>query len=146
MRELVPDYMVPAMFVRLESFPLTDNGKIDRKSLPSPMRDDAGASEAKKKPQTEAEETLASICAQVLGVSAIGVDEDLMDLGADSIHLFQITARATQKGLPVSAKLLWSHRSVEKICAAINSTVSVPKKESTIRPRSRDRYRVPVAE
>jgi acyl-coenzyme A synthetase/AMP-(fatty) acid ligase/aryl carrier-like protein len=148
MRELVPDYMVPAMFVCMDVLPLTDNGKIDRKALPSPTRDEAGAGNPTKKPQTYMEETLASICAQALGVTTVGVDEDLMDLGADSIHLFQITARATQKGLPVTAKLLWSHRTVERICAAMESTpaVSSVRQDSTIRPRSRERYRVPVAE
>lgn len=147
MRELVPDYMVPAMFVRMESFPLTDNGKIDRKALPSPTREDAGEGGTAKKPQNQMEEILASISAQVLGVNSVGVNEDLMDLGADSIHLFQITARATQKGLPVSAKLLWSHRTVEKICAAMeNISAASSTREPAIRPRSRERYRVPVVD
>ncbi len=147
MRELVPDYMVPAMFVRMDRFPLTDNGKIDRKSLPAPVRDEAAASSIAKQPQTPMEAALAAICAQVLAVASVGTDEDLMDLGADSIHLFQITARATQKGLPLTAKLIWSHRSVEKICAAMATEPAVSiVTETTIRPRSRERYRVQVAE
>ncbi len=147
MRELVPDYMVPAMFVRMDRLPLTDNGKIDRKALPAPARDESASSASLQQPQTPMETTLASICAQVLGVTAVGTDQDLLDLGADSIHLFQITARGAQKGLPLTAKLLWSHRTVEKICAAME-TVSTANtlKESTIRPRSRERYRVPVTE
>ena len=147
MRELVPDYMVPAMFVRMDRFPLTDNGKIDRKALPAPVRDEAVSTADVKQPQTPSEETLVTICAQVLGAAAVGTDDDLLDLGADSIHLFQITARATQKGLPLTAKLIWSHRTVEKICSAMAAASAVSAtKESTIRPRSRDRYRVPVAE
>ena len=147
MRELVPDYMVPAMFIRMDRLPLTDNGKIDRKALPAPMRDESATNASVKQPQTPMEATLASICAEVLGVKTVGTDDDLMDLGADSIHLFQITARASQKGLPLTAKLLWSLRTVEKICTAMEGTSAVSVvKESTIRPRSRERYRVPVAE
>ncbi|MFW8643126.1 hypothetical protein ACOJBO_11810 [Rhizobium beringeri] len=68
---LLPDYMVPSAFVRLEALPLTMNGKLDRKALPVPD-DDAYARQAYEAPQGEIETLLAGIWAELLGVERVG--------------------------------------------------------------------------
>ena len=65
LRSKLPDYMIPQHFVELEEFPMTANGKIDRKSLPSPMG--LEREEEKEVPNTEMEKKVASIWAEVIG-------------------------------------------------------------------------------
>ncbi|MCG1048865.1 hypothetical protein, partial [Mycetohabitans sp. B6] len=63
----LPEYMVPSAFVRLDAWPLTPNGKLDRRALPAPD-DEARAHQAYEAPQGELETTLAAIWAELLGV------------------------------------------------------------------------------
>ena len=91
----LPDYMVPAQIMVLEEFPLTSSGKIDRKALPAPVF----AATPFRAPQTQTEEILAGIFAQVLGLERVGVDESFFDLGGDSILSMQVVARARAAGL-----------------------------------------------
>ena len=85
----LPDYMVPAAFVRLEAFPLTPNGKIDRKALPSP--DDAAyRREAYEAPQGEIEVVLAAIWAEQLGIERISRNDDFFNLGGHSLLAIRV--------------------------------------------------------
>ena len=98
----LPDYMVPAAFVILSAFPLTPNGKIDRKSLPEP--DYTERQTAYKTPLTETEKKLAGLFSAVLSVGSIGVDENFFELGGDSIISIQLVSRARQEGLHFTPK------------------------------------------
>jgi amino acid adenylation domain-containing protein len=80
----LPAYMVPSTVTILESFPLTDNGKIDRKSLPEPTRERSEERELVA-PRTELERKLVSIWERELDISPIGVRDNFFDLGATSI-------------------------------------------------------------
>ncbi|VTT28653.1 enterobactin synthetase component F [Klebsiella pneumoniae] len=77
--------MVPSAFVRIESFPLTENGKLDRKALPAP-RMDAFAYVAFEAPLGEIEVTLAGIWSELLGVEQIGRHDNFFALGGHSTH------------------------------------------------------------
>jgi amino acid adenylation domain-containing protein/thioester reductase-like protein len=77
----LPEYMVPSQIVVLDEFPLTSSGKIDRKALPAPVF----AATPFQAPQTQTEQIVAGIYAQVLGVERVGVDESFFDLGGDSL-------------------------------------------------------------
>ncbi|WP_156656064.1 non-ribosomal peptide synthetase, partial [Mycobacterium sp. 852002-51971_SCH5477799-a] len=85
--ERLPGYMVPTL-VSLEALPLTPNGKVDVRSLPAPGHT-AGQYRA---PSTPAEETLARIYADVLGIDRVGVDDSFFDLGGDSISAMRVIA------------------------------------------------------
>ncbi len=102
----LPDYMVPALWVRMECMPLNANGKIDRRALPQP--DLAVLTQAREYVPAQAHEqqVLASIWQDVLQVERIGLTDNLFELGADSIHLFQITARSVQAGITLTASQL----------------------------------------
>jgi len=85
LRELLPDYMVPGSFLVLDALPLTPNGKVDRRALPA-MEQEAPASRREYvAPRTEIEETLATLCAEALGVEKLGVYDDFFELGGDSL-------------------------------------------------------------
>jgi amino acid adenylation domain-containing protein len=88
LRQRLPEYMIPANFVFLESFPLNSNGKIDRRALPIPPVPFAGA--AGSEPTDPIEEQLIGIYRSVLGVSDIGVNDDFFDLGGHSLTAAQL--------------------------------------------------------
>ncbi len=119
----LPDYMIPTGWVRLAGMPTTANGKLDRKALAHaagqpPVAAVRPGTRAATPPRTASETLLAGIWATVLNRAEVGVDDDLFDLGADSIHIFQITARANREGLPLAAKDLLRLRTVARVCSA----------------------------
>ncbi len=91
-RGRLPDYMLPAAFVRLEKIPLTPNGKVDRKSLPVPGEQDIVTDGRSHPPATPAEERLAAIWRKVLGLSSIGRHDKFFDLGGTSLLAVKVFA------------------------------------------------------
>ncbi|MGE5827889.1 MAG: MFS transporter, partial [Micromonosporaceae bacterium] len=92
LRDRLPDYMVPAAFVRLAALPLSANGKLDRARLPRPEPAPAPAT-ATVPPRTETERALAEIWCAVLGIDRVGIDDDFFALGGHSLLLTQVAAR-----------------------------------------------------
>ncbi len=92
LQQTLPDYMVPSAFVGLDAWPLTPNGKIDRRALPAPThRPELGTDYVM--PQTEAERHLASIWREVLQVDQVGIHDNFFDLGGHSLLLPQIYSK-----------------------------------------------------
>ncbi|MGP8300094.1 amino acid adenylation domain-containing protein [Streptomyces inhibens] len=115
-REVLPEHMVPSVFVPLEGLPLNANGKVDRRALPAPdIRRDEGS--ARIAPRTPAEETLARIWSEVLGVTDIGVEDNFFDLGGDSILSLQVVARARAAGLRLTAKQTFLRQTIADLAA-----------------------------
>ncbi|MFE1786275.1 phosphopantetheine-binding protein, partial [Streptomyces sp. NPDC059506] len=79
----LPDYMVPATVVLLDTIPLTVNGKIDREALPEPVIEAPGGEYTA--PRDATEQAVTEVFAEVLGVERVGVHDDFFDLGGDSI-------------------------------------------------------------
>ncbi|HEV2757814.1 MAG TPA: amino acid adenylation domain-containing protein, partial [Actinomycetota bacterium] len=112
----LPDYMVPAHFVVLDELPLTPNGKLDRAALPAPEgRPELEAPYAPAR--TPAEEVLAAIWCEVLGLERGGIHDNFFERGGDSSLSIQIVARANAAGLGLTPRLLFQHQTVAALAA-----------------------------
>ncbi|MGW0927659.1 non-ribosomal peptide synthase/polyketide synthase [Streptomyces sp. NPDC002644] len=115
---VLPEHMVPSAFTVLDALPLTTSGKLDKRALPAP---DFGGGTARGEhvaPRTPAEETLAAIWAEVLGVARVGVTDNFFELGGDSILSIQAVSRARAAGLPLSSQDVFRHQTVADLAAA----------------------------
>ncbi|MBD2040610.1 non-ribosomal peptide synthetase [Microcoleus sp. FACHB-672] len=92
----LPDYMVPATFVMLESLPLTPNGKVDRKALPSPEKTRLELGSTFIASRTPQEQQLADIWANVLGVQKVGIDDNFFELGGHSLLATRLVAKVRE--------------------------------------------------
>ena len=102
----LPEYMVPAAFVKLERMPLTPNGKVDRKALPAP-EGDAYAVQGYEAPQTETEEVLAKIFADVLKLERVGRHDNFFALGGHSLLVLMLIERMRRIGLQADARTIF---------------------------------------
>jgi acyl carrier protein len=91
--QALPDYMIPSAFVFLPTLPLTPAGKVDRRVLPPPSSGRPSLATAFIAPRNALEARLASIWEEVLPVAPIGVDDDFLSLGGDSLQAFSVISR-----------------------------------------------------
>ncbi|HWM91854.1 MAG TPA: amino acid adenylation domain-containing protein [Thermoanaerobaculia bacterium] len=104
LRERLPEHMIPSAFVLLEDFPLSPNGKVDRKALPAPESVRHAAEREHVAPRTPAEQALAAIWREILGVERIGAGDSFLDLGGHSLLATQVIARV-RDGMGVELSL-----------------------------------------
>jgi amino acid adenylation domain-containing protein len=93
LRQRLPDYMVPGLFVPLADMPLTPNGKVDRRALPAPDWSRSVDTTVYEPPRTAAEEMLAAIWREVLRVEQVGAFDDFFAIGGHSLLATQVVAR-----------------------------------------------------
>jgi natural product biosynthesis luciferase-like monooxygenase protein len=89
----LPPYMIPSAFVVLEALPLTANGKVNRKALPAPDRDRQEAASAYVAPASDLERVIGEVWQQLLGLAQVSTQDNLFDLGANSLLMVQANGR-----------------------------------------------------
>jgi len=122
-----PDYMIPSAFVTLDALPLTPNGKVDRRALPAPSEARPAMREAYVAPRDAVEEVVAGIWAEVLGLEAVGVNDDFFELGGHSLLVMQAISRIRdtfQLELPPS--IIFDINTVAQLSEAIRAREAVP--------------------
>ena len=132
----LPDYMVPTAFVALEKLPLTPNGKVERRALPAPASM-VPSTHSVIAPRTPQEKRLADIWKHVLGHEAISVEDNIFDLGGDSILIFQITSRANEAGLALSPLQVFRHPTIAELANLIEPVRENGNLLTTLAPISR---------
>ena len=121
LKERLPDYMVPAQLVVLESFPLTQNGKIDRKALPAPTYEDASVTQDDASPRTEMEQALSKIWTDLLKLDRIGVHDDVFELGATSLMVLSAVTRIRSiVGVAIEMHVLFENPTVAQMADALD--------------------------
>ncbi|WP_458737095.1 non-ribosomal peptide synthetase [Pseudomonas chlororaphis] len=115
LKEHLPDYMVPAYLLFLEALPLTPNGKLDRKALPKV--DAQQLQQVYVAPQSELEQQIAAIWADVLKLEQVGVTDNFFELGGDSIISIQVVSRARQAGIRFTPRDLFQYQTVQGLAA-----------------------------
>jgi acyl carrier protein len=122
----MPSYMVPANFVFLDRFPLTSNGKIDRKALP-PVESDPQVIDPVPRPGNDMENILASIWAEALGLERIGVEQNYFDLGASSLMVAEVHSRLQQHlQQEISLVDLFQFPTVRALSTHLSGVISAP--------------------
>ncbi|MFC6091036.1 non-ribosomal peptide synthase/polyketide synthase [Saccharothrix lopnurensis] len=115
----LPDYMVPTAFVALERLPLNANGKLDRAALPAPERE-ASAAGGFVPPRTEAERRVADVWAEVLGLDAVGVEDNFFALGGDSISSIRVVSKL-RSSFDLSPRDVFEHPTVGALAARLST-------------------------
>jgi amino acid adenylation domain-containing protein/non-ribosomal peptide synthase protein (TIGR01720 family) len=132
MQERLPEYMVPSAFMILDQLPLTSNGKLDRRGLPAPDTTRHDPEQTFIEPDTPAEQTLARIWREVLGLEQVGIHDNFFVLGGDSILSIQIVSRAARAGLHLTPKDLFQHQTVAALAAAARTTGGVAAEQGIV--------------
>jgi acyl-coenzyme A synthetase/AMP-(fatty) acid ligase len=139
----LPDYMIPSFFEILAALPLTPNGKINRKALPAPQLERLRTSRAYVAPKGSIETKLAEIWAEILGREQVGTEDDIFEIGGDSLLIFRIAARAGEAALPLTVRQFFQFRTIAELAGQVKETDAAPV--AGTRPSlvavSRDAYR-----
>ncbi len=115
----LPEHMVPAQYVLLETMPLSPNGKLDRKALPAPARPTTPAGCAVVAPRNPQEEILALIWCRVLDLPDVSIDDSFFDLGGDSILVLQVRNLAEAQDLAFPLDLMFRHPTIRTLVQAL---------------------------
>ena len=127
--DILPDYMVPSALVVLDEFPLTPNGKIDRRALPAP---DYAAQAARSRPPSGPVETaLADVFATVLRLPAVGADDNFFTLGGDSIVAVRVVSAAASAGWEITPLEIFDHPTVAGLASVARSHATATHAENS---------------
>jgi acyl carrier protein len=143
--------MVPSSFTRLEKFPMTANGKVDRKALPKPERSELEQVDSFVLPRSEVEQMLASIWAEALHLDKIGIHENFFDIGGNSLLLVKVKAQIDQvmnRSIPTLE--LFNYPTIETLAvylsegasAGVSSIGSIVSNETKLKGKERIRKKL----
>lgn len=118
LKQKLPEYMIPSTIIEVDHFPLTTNGKIDRKALPKPDFSTSSDSEYFE-PIGQIEKTLGTIWAELLSVKKIGRESNFFELGGDSIVTIQVVSRMKRAGYALSPKDVFQHQTLSRIAEVV---------------------------
>jgi amino acid adenylation domain-containing protein len=129
LRQHLPDYMVPAAFVRLESLPLLPSGKLDARALPAP--DYRVAVDAYAAPRTPAEKILTEIWRDVLRLERVGIANNFFELGGDSIRAILVVLAVRRAGLTLSPRQIFEYPTIAELAPIVGVAREVSRAEES---------------
>lgn len=125
LRSKLPAYMIPSALLLLEAWPLTPNGKIDRRALPAPALRSAASGTAAAAPRTQTEQAVARIWSDVLGRTQVGREDNFFDLGGHSLLAAQVISRlGAVVSAPISVRVLFDRPTLGAFAAELDRTAA----------------------
>ncbi|MET9401875.1 amino acid adenylation domain-containing protein [Kitasatospora sp. NPDC002965] len=118
----LPEHMVPATVTPLEAFPLTAGGKVDRAALPEPQTAPAAPGAGRRPPRTPAEQLIAAVWADVLGVPEVGADDNFFHLGGDSLTAVRVVGRVFDVFGMISPYTIFDAPTLAEFAAAVTAS------------------------
>ncbi|MGB3292554.1 MAG: amino acid adenylation domain-containing protein [Phormidesmis sp.] len=138
LKQTLPHYMVPAIFVFLEALPLSPNGKIDRRALPAPQRQRASSTEPVP-PRTPTEACLVAIWSDLLGVD-VGIEDDFFESGGHSLLATQVISRLrTALGIELPLRYVFEYPTIAVLSAQVERVRQEERESSSLAIQSVDR-------
>jgi amino acid adenylation domain-containing protein len=138
--EQIPEHMIPGTFIRLDSMPLTSNGKVDRAALPTSHHGSSYQPSVYVAPGNPTEEILVSVWSALLDHEEIGINDDYIELGGDSILSIQIASRARDQGLAITPRDIFEHATIAALARVARPLLEEPiVPSSTIKPSELDK-------
>lgn len=132
LRDMIPTYMIPSVFLPVNHIPLSRSGKIDRKSLQASIKllsrgelaSYISTREQKRMPETETQRNLQAICAKVLNIppEEIGLDDTFLSLGGDSISAMSFVARCRAQKIVLTVQQVFERASIEQLASLARSS------------------------
>ncbi|MBD6620564.1 LLM class flavin-dependent oxidoreductase, partial [Komarekiella sp. 'clone 1'] len=122
LKQKLPEYMVPAVFITLDTLPLTPNGKLDRKALPAP--DGVSQENEYVAPGTTIEKILTNIWQELLLKEKISIHDNFFEIGGDSILSIQLVSRAKNLGIQITAQQIFQNQTIAELAKVANTIVS----------------------
>jgi len=118
---MLPDYMLPSMFVVIGAVPLTPHGKVDRRALPSPTAGNIATSAEYIAPRTTTEKELAAIWQELLDVERVGISDNFFQIGGHSLSAMRVVARMRSiQDLDIPVSGIFQHPTIESLAAEVD--------------------------
>ncbi|WP_242039624.1 non-ribosomal peptide synthetase [Anabaena sphaerica] len=132
LKQNLPDYMIPTVFILLDNLPFLPNGKIDRKALPAPDKARPDLQAVFAAPRTQTEETLVRIWSEVLRLDNVGINDNFFELGGDSILSLQVIAKANQAGLQLTPKQIFEYQTIADLALVASTNKKIFIKQGIV--------------
>jgi surfactin family lipopeptide synthetase C len=137
LRERLPDYLVPAAYVLVDSLPLTLNGKVDRRALPNPGQTEQHERNKYAAPQDETERVLCRVWSEVLGVQRVGLDDDFFALGGHSLLAAKLFTRLDEEfGRSLPLGVLFAAPTVRSLAGHYRTSPGLKKGSAVVALRA----------
>ncbi len=146
LRERLPDYMIPSALVVMETFPLTSNGKVDRKVLPAPDHLRPVLQNAFATPRTQTEQVVANVFSEVLGIDRVGTNDNFFELGGHSLLATQVVSRLRKSfDMELVVRWIFEAPTVAELAARIDKTTGAIDQSNIIPVAAEHRDRLPLS-
>jgi amino acid adenylation domain-containing protein len=125
LRRRLPDHMVPSLYVAVDRFPVTWNGKVDRRRLAPGIGRRLTGRARPTPPATETQHVLAALCADLLALDSVGLDDDFFELGGHSLLTIQLIGRLRERtGVELPLRTVFEQRTVRGLAAAVEAALA----------------------